>query len=650
MSTATKVIEKLESFGLKKEGENKYRANSPLRRDSDSNAFTLTVGADGETGAYFDHVTQESGSLYALAAHLGIETPTRAAVENTKRTYAGLDDYALAHGITGDVLRAALWTEDVKDNRVALRFPTRTGQRWRFLDGQKPHYKSEPGYRRTWYGLNGDAFKLMQSGQPLVIANGEISVVAAHHHNIAAICQTGGEAAIETELLNQLVLDLGELHPDVLIALDCDSTGRRVAQEMTAQFRSLGFKAKPVDLALTTGGDLADFCMLHGDLAATALLDCEPLTAVGINHNRGWTLIHARDLKNLPPIRWLIEPEIPQKALVVIYGPSGAGKSFIGLDYALRIAQAETVVYVAAEGQSGYQQRVGAWCQHNQRSEGHLYVSLGTPNLFDPEQLQEFIGEIAPLSPVLLVVDTLAMAMIGGDENSTRDMAKIMSACIDLIREVECSVILVHHTGKAGVVERGSSVIRGSADMMIRVTNDDGLIIIESDKSKDAAPFPTKYKRLLPIILADGQESRVVVNSEKVVQTATDPLTQNQERILRTMALPVYHDGIVFADLCEITGLGRGSVARVLSRLLELGHIEQEKKRGPYAITASGMGFVHEDSVDSVDSVDSATAGPPSLQKQPSLPSLPSLQPQSLLETEETPLTGSHYEVEDDPR
>lgn len=50
MTTAEKVLAALEAYGLKKEGQNRYRCNSPLRPGSNSHAFTVTID-DGEHGA-----------------------------------------------------------------------------------------------------------------------------------------------------------------------------------------------------------------------------------------------------------------------------------------------------------------------------------------------------------------------------------------------------------------------------------------------------------------------------------------------------------------------------------------------------------------------------------------------------------------------
>jgi len=100
MTTGEAIIQALQAYKVKQQRSGDYRCNSPLRPGSNSLAFTLKIAPDGESGAYHDHVSGESGSLYDLAKLLGIETPTtrRRKVEETKRTYSGLADYAQAHG------------------------------------------------------------------------------------------------------------------------------------------------------------------------------------------------------------------------------------------------------------------------------------------------------------------------------------------------------------------------------------------------------------------------------------------------------------------------------------------------------------------------------------------------------------------------
>lgn len=272
-TTADRVLAALHPYNLRKEGDNAYRLNSPLRPGSNSHAFTLRID-DGEHGAYYDHARGESGSLYQLAEALGLQV-NRAAVENTKRAYRDLAEYATAHGVTADVLKAAGWTDreqvydfQAKKERPALAFQTASGKRYRFIDGEsgQASYKSEKGYKPCWYGL-GRAVKLAtEAGTPLILCNGEASTIVAQHYGIAAACVTSGEKKYPNEQVQQL---LSQWPGAIWIALDCDDTGRKAARDIAAQL--VGRDVTIIDLGLTAGGDLGDFCKLYTDTAAAEL-------------------------------------------------------------------------------------------------------------------------------------------------------------------------------------------------------------------------------------------------------------------------------------------------------------------------------------------------------------------------------------------
>lgn len=263
-STADAVLIHLQTFDLVDEGNGKYRSNSPLRSGSNSHAFCVKI--DGpEHGTWIDQVSGESGSLYELAARLGV-TPSHgaAAPSTTKRGYRDLADYAAAHGVSASAYVAWGWSETTRDGRPALTFPTQTGPRWRFLDGAKPTFTSPAGYTPCWYGLTEAVILAQASGQPLVLCNGEPSVVAAQHHGVAACAITNsGERELPATLLAELrAVWAGE----IIIALDCDTKGRTAAPKLAAQ---LG--ATIADLGGSQGFDLSDFCMLHGTQSIAAL-------------------------------------------------------------------------------------------------------------------------------------------------------------------------------------------------------------------------------------------------------------------------------------------------------------------------------------------------------------------------------------------
>lgn len=616
MSIANQVLAAMESYGPTREKPNQYRYKSnPFRPASDSASFVLTI-KDDTHGAWYDHVADAGGSLYQLANHLGIETPRRE-VETSKRSYNGLKDYAQAHGITEDDLLKAGWTEETHKGRPALRFRTKTGSRYRFLDGDKPHYVSNPGYKKSWYGLHERFLTNLLRGGPVVICNGEISVVSGRVHGLNALCVTAGEAAIPEHLLQELADALGEMDFQILVAMDCDAKGRKVAATVTQQLIEAGFSAKAIDLGLTDGGDLADFCRLHGETAAQDILACPDLDSEAnqgdkpslpgltelpkecvLARGQGWLVMKAADLDKLPMIDWLVKGEIPKRGLTTIYGPSGTGKSFLALDYALRIAEQGNVLYMAGEGEYGYQARIAAWMRHHKPeypAQDRLYMSLGAVSFMEGGDLDHFMQSVGAIKPELIIVDTLVRSMVGADENSTRDMNSFTDRCRHLIYELGCAVLVVHHTNKGGIIERGSGVLRAASDVMIRLTDEDGTVRVECEKTKESKPFNTRHMTLLPIdtglIDAEGQavHTPVMIDSGLVLHTDADALTKNQQKVLEALDMTIFTEGASMPELVDVVpDVHRTTVWRALERLMKLDLVAQDAKRDPYAITDKG--------------------------------------------------------------
>jgi hypothetical protein len=293
-------------------------------------------------------------------------------------------------------------------------------------------------------------------------------------------------------------------------------------------------------------------------------------------------LLHADDLDTLPPTSWLKEGELPANAFVVLYGLSEGGKSFAAINYALELSEDHNVVYVAAEGAGGYAARKNAWCSHHKRGSGSLFFWPYAVNLLNKQELQEFLDAIADLERPIVILDTLARCMVGGDENSARDMGLAIDACDTIKRTTGETVMVVHHTGKNGASERGSSALRGAADAMIELQNDDGLITLSCSKMKDAPHFQPRRYRLLPV-----GDSCVIVPSEQVIVTRDTPLTERQRKVLEALSFAVFEDtGAKASQLSEYAPAG--TLFRVLSELKRRGLIEQSAKGDPYYITEQG--------------------------------------------------------------
>lgn len=188
--------------------------------------------------------------------------------------------YAAKQGAPVEAFVAAGWSPRVVNHqgRPALQFATASGPRWRFIDGRKPKYTSPRGYARCWYGLARAVELAQHQGAPLVICNGEAGTVAAQWHGVPAACITGGETGT---IPAALLVELQQAYSGpLLVAYDCDDTGRAAGPALAAELRTAGYTATALDLGGRDKFDLADFCQLHTGGALAALLDCLALPEV----------------------------------------------------------------------------------------------------------------------------------------------------------------------------------------------------------------------------------------------------------------------------------------------------------------------------------------------------------------------------------
>jgi hypothetical protein len=198
-------------------------------------------------------------------------------------------------------------------------------------------------------------------------------------------------------------------------------------------------------------------------------------------------ILSLADLDALPPPQWLVHGLIPEKSLVVPYGPPKAGKTFIVLSLALHIAadmpwfghsvQGGAVVYVAGEGVGGLSMRIKAMrARHDIPIDVPFWVIPRAVNFRTDAEvvaLEAVIRQTIGGTPLrFLVIDTLARAMPGADENSAQEVGSVISAADRLKENLGCTVSLVHHEGKDGDRgARGTSALRGAWDASYRITS-----------------------------------------------------------------------------------------------------------------------------------------------------------------------------------
>jgi predicted transcriptional regulator len=197
--------------------------------------------------------------------------------------------------------------------------------------------------------------------------------------------------------------------------------------------------------------------------------------------------------------------------------------------------------------------------------------------------LARFITTIKHFDPVLVILDTMARCLVGGDENSAKDVGMFIEGCDEIRRQTGAAVMVVHHTGKSGNY-RGSSALYGGCDSWIDFANDDGLITVSCGKAKDWKKFEPRYLRMV-----ETRESVVLLPAEQVSQRGAK-ITEGQRKVLETLALDVFQGpGAKAAQIMSSTGIPEKTLFRILSRLKRDGMIGQGNRGDPYTITHNGL-------------------------------------------------------------
>lgn len=218
------------------------------------------------------------------------------------------------------------------------------------------------------------------------------------------------------------------------------------------------------------------------------------------------SLVSAEEIVDMPLPEWLISGVMLEGSYGVLYAPPESGKSFIALSWAMAIASGNRwlgrevkqgpVVYAVGEGLRGFGPRVQAWADRYNEGEVPQDLKFVKRPIYlmqeaDVDMMIQVIKQGLKTTPSLVVIDTLARAMAGGDENSAPDMSVAMEHVGRIQRELDTAVIVVHHTRKNDEVERGHSSLRGAADLMVLVSRaaHGDRIHVECTKQKDFVPF-----------------------------------------------------------------------------------------------------------------------------------------------------------------
>ncbi len=246
------------------------------------------------------------------------------------------------------------------------------------------------------------------------------------------------------------------------------------------------------------------------------------LAKVAVKKESDWLLLYQRrraatsdekfrvrsfeEVMNEPPPRFIIDNYLRERSVGMIFGQSGIGKSLFALDLAMHVAlgldwhgnklrKPGYVLYFVAEGREELPERGKAWLKSHgypvDMKVPHLKLITETASLQDGGDAATFLQRVAeqPEPPVLILLDTLALTMVGGNENDSQDMMAVMSAMMKARDAYDSTVLAIHHPRKDGLTERGSGTFRNACQTILQVLKDtDTSFTVHPDKQRGGRP------------------------------------------------------------------------------------------------------------------------------------------------------------------
>jgi len=344
---------------------------------------------------------------------------------------------------------------------------------------------------------------LTNPDKTIYIVEGEKAAEALKRYNVIASTNHGGAGNWKPELNKHFA------GRNVVIIPDNDEAGDKHAIKVINELLPVAKAVKRVDLPnLPDKGDAVDWLDAGNTIEQLReLVKNAPKIETKVDEPPAKILpiLGLNELRNMPPVKWLVDGVITKHGFSALYGAPGVGKSFIALDIALSVAYGRAwhdrpvdggkVLYIAGEGVGGLGKRVKAWETHYGLNEDvPLQVVPKAVQFRDEADIQELIDTIDHFGGGyrLIVIDTVARSMVGMEENSSSEIGIFVEACDRIRTHADCALLAIHHSGKdASRGMRGSNAMVAAVDTSLQVkAAGKENVLMHVEKQKDAEPVP----------------------------------------------------------------------------------------------------------------------------------------------------------------
>lgn len=433
---------------------------------------------------------------------------------------------------------------------------TRGGDWFKAKEGKKYEQTAQFDEARWYLYRRSEVLDAILAGKPVLLAEGEKDADTLREWGFCATTNQGGAKNWKPELTADLA------GADIIIMPDNDDAGRARVLLRGSELKPVAKSVRVLDLARhwTDAPDKADVTDWKEQAGGTK----DKLAAL-LAKAPHWTPERPKSLYGAftwdqvgktgigRRFDYIIDGWLPERGRSVVAGPSQSGKSFLAIHMAMCIArgvdffgnQADKglVIYQAGEGGYGIANRFDAYRRHHELADEDL------PIVVLPEQVdlysrdgdtEKLIAEIRAWQLVhrdplrLIVIDTLATATVGADENSGKDMGYVLENIARIERELRCHVMLVHHMNAAGQKLRGHTSVHANVDTVITTVNDETTKIrtVKLAKQKDGEDGKTLRFKLKGVELGwNEKRNRHDTSCVVVPVSETDQLKAEKEKL-----------------------------------------------------------------------------------------------------------------------
>jgi len=272
-------------------------------------------------------------------------------------------------------------------------------------------------------------------------------------------------------------------------------------------------------------------------------------------------LVTLGDIPEPGPVEWLVRDLWTLGAFGFVGAEPKSWKSWVTLHLAISIASGEpflgkyevtkgrVMMFTAEGGTKLARRRAGQICRAmgiDLKSLPITLIDLPTLYLDDPKQMAALVATVAHHRPSLLVCDPFR-EMHRADENDAAVIASLMAPLRELRAKTGCSVMLVHHMGKApsdgkyrrgGQRMRGSSALHGAVDSALYLfPNGQGVdkrVSVEIEHREAEEPEPFKLK-LRDQALYEGKGTWLELDDEKHEEQEVEESAATLERLQKAV-------------------------------------------------------------------------------------------------------------------